>query len=112
MARLRLSRLSVAETGAARRFFLLAAPPLTVLAEPVDLRLGFCAGTCGQRLNTSFAGIFMTQEKAEINFKNKHCDWIRLGLKGRVAALCKLSGICRATRSKNPPGLFPSAESR
>jgi len=34
MARLRLSRLSVAATGAARQLFLLAAPPLTVLAEP------------------------------------------------------------------------------
>ena len=30
--------------------FLLAAPPLTVLAEPRDVRLGFRAGTCGQTL--------------------------------------------------------------
>ena len=42
--------------------FVLAAPPLTVLAEPGDLRLGFRAGTCDQRLNTSFATICMTQE--------------------------------------------------
>jgi hypothetical protein len=69
MARLHLSRLSVAETGAARRFFVLAAPPLTVLAEPGDLRLGFRAGTCGQRLNTFFATICMTQQRAEINSK-------------------------------------------
>jgi hypothetical protein len=41
---------------------LVSEAPLTVLAEPGDLRLGFRAGTCGQRLNTSFATICMTQE--------------------------------------------------
>jgi hypothetical protein len=30
--------------------FLVAAPPLTVLAEPGSLPLGFRAGTCGQTL--------------------------------------------------------------
>jgi len=34
MARLRLSRLSVARTGAARRFFCVGGSTLTVLAEP------------------------------------------------------------------------------
>jgi len=32
------------------RVFLFAAPPLTVLAEPGSLPLGFRAGTCGQTL--------------------------------------------------------------
>jgi hypothetical protein len=41
---------------------------------------------------------------------NMCCDWISRGLKERVMALCKLSDICRATQSKNPPGLFLSAE--
>jgi hypothetical protein len=49
--------------------FLLAAPPLIVLAEPGDMRLGFRAGTCGQSLKTSLASICMTQEPAEINCK-------------------------------------------
>ena len=42
-----------------------------------------------------------------------HCGWLGFALKGRVAALCNLTGICRATRSSNPPRLFQSAvESR
>jgi hypothetical protein len=41
-------------------FFVLAAPPLTVLAEPGDVRLGLRAGTCGQTLKTSLASICMT----------------------------------------------------
>ena len=42
MARLRLSRLSVVETGAARQLFVLAAPPLTVLRR---------AGTFASRIS-------------------------------------------------------------
>ena len=41
---------------------------------------------------------------------NKSCGGIRRGLRRRVMALCNLSDICRATRSKNPPGLFALAE--
>lgn len=39
MARLRLSRSSVTETGAVRRFSFFAAPPLTVLTEPGDMAI-------------------------------------------------------------------------
>ena len=44
------------------------------------------------------------------NSGNKSCGGIRRGLRRRVMALCNLSDICRATRSKNPPGLFALAE--
>jgi hypothetical protein len=55
MARLRLSRLSVAETGAARQFFCVGGSTLTVLAEPGrGVRLGFRAGTCGRNLEMHF----------------------------------------------------------
>jgi len=67
-------------------FFVLAAPPLTVLAEPGrGVLLGFRAGTCGQRLNEQKRSMLM---------------------------LCIVTSNRRAAHSQNTPGLIPSAESQ
>jgi hypothetical protein len=52
---------------ALRAGFSVGGSTLTVLTEPGDVRLGFRAWTCGQRLKTLLASICMTQETAEIN---------------------------------------------
>jgi len=88
---------------ALRAGFLLAAPPLTVLAEP-----GVLLVRISRRDLWPNAKNISAQQGEES--ANMYCDWIGCGLKERVMALCKLSGICGAMRSKNPPGLFLSAE--
>jgi hypothetical protein len=59
---------------ALRASFFVGGSTLTVLAEPGrGVRLGFRAGTCGQRLKTSLASICVTQERAETTLHRHAC---------------------------------------